>query len=295
MKKRVFILCSLLFVLVLSACGASDDKESDQQAADDKVWENIKETGKITVGTSGTLYPASYYPEGSDEISGYDVEVVKEIAKRLDLEVEFKTSDFNNMLASVQNGRVDMAANDIGITDERKEKFAYSEPYKYSYTTMIVRKDDLSGIESLSDLKGKKAGGEATTGYSKIAERLGAEVVAYGNTTNDVYLRDVDNGRTDLIINDYYLQSLALQAFPDFNITIHPDFKFDGSANAVIMSNDAAELKAQVDKVLGEMKEDGTLTELSKKFFDGADVSKEPEEDIPSIDELVKQQEDEAK
>ncbi|MFS0562366.1 transporter substrate-binding domain-containing protein [Terribacillus sp. 179-K 1B1 HS] len=294
MKKRLLLLSSLLVVLILSACGSSDN-DSAEQASEDKVWEEIQDSGKVTVGTSGTLYPASYYPEGSDEITGYDVEVVKEIAKRLDLDVEFKTSDFNNMLASVQNGRVDMAANDIGVTDERKDKFAYTNPYKYSYTTMIVRKDDLSGIHSLKDFKGKKAGGEATTGYSKIAEELGAEVVAYGNTTNDVYLRDVDNGRTDLIINDYYLQSLALQAFPDFNITIHPDFKFDATANAAIMPKDATELKKQVDKVLDEMQEDGTLTKLSEEFFGGADVSKQPDEDIPTIDEVLKQQQEEEK
>ncbi|MEC0304188.1 transporter substrate-binding domain-containing protein [Terribacillus saccharophilus] len=294
MKKRLLVFCSLLAVLVLSACGSSAN-DSAEQASEDKVWEAIQDSGKITVGTSGTLYPASYYPEGSDDITGYDVEVIKEIAKRLDLEVEFKTSDFNNMLASVQNGRVDLAANDIGVTDERKEKFAYSEPYKYSYTTMIVRKDDLSGINSLEDLKGKKAGGEATTGYSKIAEELGAEVVAYGNTTNDVYLRDVDNGRTDLIINDYYLQSLALQAFSDLNITIHPDFKFDETSNAAIMPKDATELKKQVDKVLSEMREDGTLTKLSEEFFGGADVSKQPDEDIPTIDEVLKQQQEEEK
>jgi len=294
MKKRLLVFCSLLAVLVLSACGSSTN-DSAEQASEDKVWEAIQDSGKITVGTSGTLYPASYYPEGSDDITGYDVEVIKEIANRLDLEVEFKTSDFNNMLASVQNGRVDLAANDIGVTDERKEKFAYSEPYKYSYTTMIVRKDDLSGINSLEDLKGKKAGGEATTGYSKIAEELGAEVVAYGNTTNDVYLRDVDNGRTDLIINDYYLQSLALQAFSDLNITIHPDFKFDETSNAAIMPKDATELKKQVDKVLSEMREDGTLTKLSEEFFGGADVSKQPDEDIPTIDEVLKQQQEEEK
>nr|WP_318540442.1 transporter substrate-binding domain-containing protein [Terribacillus saccharophilus] len=294
MKKRLLVFCSLLAVFVLSACGSSTN-DSAEQASEDKVWEAIQDSGKITVGTSGTLYPASYYPEGSDDITGYDVEVIKEIAKRLDLEVEFKTSDFNNMLASVQNGRVDLAANDIGVTDERKEKFAYSEPYKYSYTTMIVRKDDLSGINSLEDLKGKKAGGEATTGYSEIAEELGAEVVAYGNTTNDVYLRDVDNGRTDLIINDYYLQSLALQAFSNLNITIHSDFKFDETANAAIMPKDATELKKQVDKVLSEMREDGTLTKLSEEFFGGADVSKQPDEDIPTIDEVLKQQQEEDK
>lgn len=284
------IICSLfIIVLLLGACGSKEDGNSES-AGNDKTWEKVQESGKLVVGTSGTLFAASYYPDGSDELTGYDVEVIREIAKRLDLEVEFKTSDFNNMLASVQNGRIDVAANDIEITDERKEQFAFSEPYKYSYTSMIVRKDDLSGIHSLADLKGKRAGGEASTNHSKVAEQLGAEVVTYSNATNDVYLRDVDNGRTDLIINDYYLQSLALQAFPDFNIMIHPDFKFDQIEQGAILSKDAPELKKQMDKALNEMQEDGTLSKLSEEFYGGADVSQKPDEELPTVDELLEQE-----
>nr|WP_318540441.1 transporter substrate-binding domain-containing protein [Terribacillus saccharophilus] len=290
MRKRLGIICSLfVIVLLLGACGTNDDGNSES-AGNDKTWEKIQESGKLVVGTSGTLFAASYYPDGSDELTGYDVEVIREIANRLDLEVEFKTSDFNNMLASVQNGRIDVAANDIEITDERKEQFAFSEPYKYSYTSMIVRKDDLSGIHSLADLKGKRAGGEASTNHSKVAEQLGAEVVTYSNATNDVYLRDVDNGRTDLIINDYYLQSLALQAFPDFNIMIHPDFKFDQIEQGAILSKDAPELKKQMDKALNEMQEDGTLSKLSEEFYGGADVSQKPDEELPTVDELLEQE-----
>lgn len=289
-RKRLGIICSLfVIVLLLGACGTNGDGNSES-AGNDKTWEKIQESGKLVVGTSGTLFAASYYPDGSDELTGYDVEVIREIAKRLDLEVEFKTSDFNNMLASVQNGRIDVAANDIEITDERKEQFAFSEPYKYSYTSMIVRKDDLSGIHSLADLKGKRAGGEASTNHSKVAEQLGAEVVTYSNATNDVYLRDVDNGRTDLIINDYYLQSLALQAFPDFNIMIHPDFKFDQIEQGAILSKDAPELKKQMDKALNEMQEDGTLSKLSEEFYGGADVSQKPDEELPTVDELLEQE-----
>ncbi|MFP7494327.1 transporter substrate-binding domain-containing protein [Terribacillus saccharophilus] len=290
MGKRWGIISSLLaIVFLLGACGSSGENNSES-AGNDKTWEKIQESGTLVVGTSGTLFAASYYPDGSDELTGYDVEVIREIAKRLDLDVEFKTSDFNNMLASIQNGRIDVAANDIEITDERKEQFAFTEPYKYSYTSMVVRKDDLSGIHSLADIKGKRAGGEASTNHSKVAEQLGAEVVTYSNAANEVYLGDVDNGRTDLIINDYYLQSLALQAFPDFNITIHPDFKFDQIEQGAIMSKDAPELKKQMDKAMEEMKEDGTLTKLSEEFYGGADVSKKPEEELPTVDELLEQE-----
>lgn len=183
------------------------------------------------------------------------------------------------MLTSINSGQVDIAANDISITEERKEKFAFSDPYKFSFATMIVRKDDLSGIKTIEDIKGKKAAGEATTVYMDIARMYGAEEVIYDNATNELYLRDVATGRTDLIINDYYLQKLALEAFPDLNITIHPDIKFKipNEGTGIIMKKGEAELQENINKVIREMLEDGTISELSKRFFGGDDVTVMPE------------------
>lgn len=62
--------------------------------------------------------------------------------------------------------------------------------------------------------------------YSDIAEKYGVDVKTYGNVSNDVYLEDVENGRTDVVINDYYLQKLAIDALPDLDVKIHPDLKF---------------------------------------------------------------------
>src|SRR5699024_4731480 len=122
----------------------------------------------------------------------------------------------DNVSPAIKSGRIDISTG--GITDRRKEEFEFSEPIKYSFVTMAVRKDDNSGIEELEDLKGKKAGGGATTIYSQIAEQYGAEVITYGNAPNEAYLRDVDNGRTDVVINDYYLTKFGVAAFPDFDI-----------------------------------------------------------------------------
>src|SRR5690606_9610138 len=108
-----------------------------------------------------------------------------ELARRLELEVEFVEMAFDGMLTSINSGQVDIAANDISITEERREKFAFSDPYKFSFATMIVRKDDLSGIKTIEDIKGKKAAGEATTVYMDIARKYGAEEVIYDNATNE--------------------------------------------------------------------------------------------------------------
>ncbi|WP_339216817.1 transporter substrate-binding domain-containing protein [Ornithinibacillus sp. FSL M8-0202] len=277
MKKIYLVLIVLSIVFLLAACGG---KENDQ--VEDAIWEHIQESGEIVVGTAGTLYPASYYPEGSDELTGYDVEVSREIAKRLGVDIKFETMAFDAMLSALQSGRVDIIQ--AGPREASREKFAFSEPIKYSFSTMIVRADDLSGIQTLEDLEGKKAGGAATTVYSDIARKYGAEVITYGNVTNDAYLRDVHNGRTDVVINDYYLQALAIQAFPEFNITLHPDLRFHPTTNNVVMEKEATVLLDKVNEVIAEMKEDGTLTKISEEFFGGLDVSKETEEEVIEIE-----------
>ena len=280
MKRTTKGLAATLFLAIpLAACGDDSTNQANMTQ-----WEEIQEEGTLTVGTAGTLYPASFREEESDTLTGFDVELMKEIAKRLELEVEFKEMAFDNMLTSVQNGQIDVAANDISVTEDRKEKFAFSKPYKYTYGTAIVRKSDLSGIESLEDLKGKKAAGEATTVFMDVARQYGAEEVIYDNATNDQYLRDVSTGRTDVILNDYYLQTLALAFFPEFDITIHPDIAYNPQEVAYLMDNENDELQENIDRVLEEMLEDGTVKELSEQFYNGADVSVEPDVDATIVE-----------
>ncbi|PLR66257.1 amino acid ABC transporter substrate-binding protein [Bacillus sp. UMB0893] len=274
-KKLTATLFLMAFAMVMAGCSSSSQEKEEPTA-----WDTIKEEGKLTVATSGTLYPTSYHDSELNELTGYEVEVVREMAKRMDLEVEFSEMAFDGMLTSIQSGKVDIAANDIMINEERKEKFDFAAPYKYSFGTAMVRKDDLSGIKTMEDLKGKKAAGEATTTYMAIAREYGAEEVIYDNATNDQYLRDVSTGRTDVILNDYYLQRLAIAAFPDLNIAIHPDIKFNPNNQGIIMKKGNTELKKNIDATLKEMHEDGTISEISKKFFDGADVSKKPDVDF---------------
>ncbi|HJF32016.1 MAG TPA: transporter substrate-binding domain-containing protein [Sporosarcina psychrophila] len=275
MRHRKIIMSLLLLsmmIMLLAACGKEGGAEKDG-GNKSSPWENIQEKGEIVVATSGTLYPASFHDSESKELTGYEVEIMKEIGKRLDLKIEFVEMGLDGMLTSLNSNQVDLAVNDIEITPEREEKFTFSEPYKYSFGTAIVRKSDHSGIETLEDLKGKKAAGAATSVYMQVGRDYGAEEAIYDNVTNDVYLRDVEIGRTDVILNDYYLQKLALEAFPEFEIMIHPDIKYHPNVQAIIMKKDNDELLKHVNDVLADMHTDGTISELAKKFFNGEDVS----------------------
>ncbi|MBU8785972.1 MULTISPECIES: transporter substrate-binding domain-containing protein [Bacillus] len=274
------VLIAAAFAFLTAAC--SSTTQNGQKTA----WEQIKEKGKIVVATSGTLYPTSYHDtvSGKDKLTGYEVEVVREAAKRLGLDVEFKEMGFDGMLTAVNSGQADAAANDITMTKDRKKKFLFSTPYKYSYGTAIVRKKDLSGIRTLDDLKGKKAAGAATTVYMDIARKYGAEEVIYDNATNEQYLKDVANGRTDVILNDYYLQKLALKAMPDLDLTIHPDLKYYPHQQGMIIKKGNTELKERFDQTIKDMLKDGTIKKISKQFFGGADVSKKQDIDFTDVD-----------
>lgn len=284
MKKVSLLLMFFALVLLLAACGKDSEKAGKETEAEstDKRWAEIEEAGELVVGTSGTLIAASFYDE-NDELTGYDIEVLREIGNRLGLEVSFEIMGVDSMLPAVKSGRIDVAANDMTVTEKRKEEFNFSDPYKYSYTTMAVRTADNSGIESLEDLAGKKAGGGATTVYSQIAEHYGAEVVTYGNAPNEAYLSDVNNGRTDLVMNDYYLTKFGVAAFPEFDIHLHPTLKFYPTEQAVIIPKDADVLTEKINEAIQEMHEDGTLTELAIAFYE-EDASKEPEGEIEEIE-----------
>ncbi|MBJ8325829.1 transporter substrate-binding domain-containing protein [Streptococcus pacificus] len=284
MAKKIYsLLVVLIAAVLLVACGSNNSKESDASSKADAKWEKIKESGTLKVATAGTLFPQSYHTE-DNELTGYDVEIIKEIAKRLDLKVEFVEMNIDGMLASLDNGQIDVAGYSIEKDSKNAEKFLYTTSHKYSFTSMIVRESDNSGINSLEDLKGKKAAGAASTPYMKIAKKYGAELVIYDNVTNDVYARDVANGRTDVIINDYYLQKMALTAFADFPIKILEDVYFNPSEANFALKLDNTTLQAKMNEALEDMRQDGTLTKLSEQFFAGEDVSKEKDYDLEKID-----------
>lgn len=272
-KNKMLIANGAMALALLAGCGNEESENEETTTA----WDEIQEQGSMTVATSGTLLATSFRDEDSDELTGFEVEVVRELGERLDLDIEFTELGFDEMLTSVNTGQIDIAANDIEITEDRAEQFIFSTPIKHSYGTAVVRKDDLSGIAALEDLEGKKAAGASTSIYMEIARDYGAEEVTYDNATNEVYLRDVSIGRTDVILNDYYLSTFGVAAFPELNITIHPDIKYAPSEVGLVMNKDNTELAENVNSALEEMLGDGTITEISEEFFGGADVSVKPD------------------
>lgn len=260
------------FILFLSGCSTKQDTAPQKSTS---LLEKIEQKKELRVATSGTLYPTSYYNDKND-LTGYDVEVVKEIAKRWNVKTVFEEYNVEGALTALQQNRVDLAANDFSITPEREKYFSLSSPIKYSFGSLLVRSKDQSGIHNLSDLSGKKAAGESGTIYMQLAEKLGADPLYYDNASNDQYLNDLVNGRSDTILNDYYLQKIALSAFPDLPIEILDGVYYKESQSGILIPKNQPALEKKINETLKEMKKDGTLKKISQEFFQ-ADVTVKPE------------------
>lgn len=288
MFKKVFATVLALSAVTLAACqSGSTTKEA---TASKSQWETIKEAGVLKVATPGTLFPTSYHND-KEELIGYEIDMLNEIGKRLDIAIEYQEIGVAEAFTAVDSGKVDIAVNNFDITPEREEKYTFTIPYKYSFSGMIVREDGSSGISAadLSDWTGKKAGGGAGTQYMKIAEKLGAEPVIYDNVTNDVYLRDVSTGRTDFIPNDYHTQVMAVawakKNFPDIKVKMGEP-KYNPNKSGIVIAKGDDSLKKELDKVLEEMLADGTLKAISEKYYGGQDLTQPAEgsEDLPVVD-----------
>ena len=273
-KTKKWLVLGLSLGLVLSTglvgCGKSSSQSTNNKVANKKT---------LIVATSGTLYPTSFHDAKTKKLTGFDVEVVRAVAKGLHKKVEFKELSVDGQLTALKTGKADIAANDYGLSPARKKQFALSTVYKHSFSSLVVRDKNNSGIHSWSDIKGKKAAGEAGTNYQRLAQQLGAKLVNYDNVSNDVYMRDVKNGKTDFIMNDYYLQKLALAATPNSHLHIAKGMYFttsdDGSGVGMLMKKSNTKLQREIDKEVKKLLKNGTIKKLAVKYY-GADVTKKP-------------------
>ncbi|KRL96821.1 transporter substrate-binding domain-containing protein [Liquorilactobacillus satsumensis] len=240
---------------------------------------SLSHKNTLTVATSGTLYPTSYHDSNTKKLTGYDIEVIRAVAKKLHKKIVFKEYNVDGMLTAVKSGKTEVAINDFAISPARKKSYLMSTSIKHSFNSLVVRASDNSGIHSWADLKGKRSAGESGTNYQRLAEQLGAKAVNYDNVTNDVYLRDVKNGKTDFIMNDYYLQKLALKAVPNSGLKIIPNMYFttneDGTGEGIVINKNNKQLQKQINTALAALKKDGTLSKFAKKYY-GADVTQKP-------------------
>lgn len=239
------------------------------ESADDLLAQ-IKERGSIIVAMEGTWAPWTYHDE-DDNLVGYDVEVAQNIAEKLGVEVEFIEGAWDGLLAGLDAGRYDIMVNGVGVTDERAEKYNFSTPYAYNKTAVIVR-GDYDEISSMEDLKGKKTANTISSTYAAQAEAYGATVTPVDDLNQTIEL--LLSNRIDATLNAEVVFNDYKKEHPDSNIKIatYSD-QVEEIAIPIRKGDDTVTLLEAVNDALDEMAKDGTLTELSEKYF-GIDISK---------------------
>jgi cystine transport system substrate-binding protein len=229
--------------------------------------DEVKAAGALRIGTEGTYAPFTFHDQ-SGALVGFDVEIGQEIAKRIGVKAEFVEGPWDGLIAGIDANRYDVVINQVGITEERKAKYDFSEPYIASKAALVVRGDN-TDITSFESLKGKKSAQTITSNFGKLAQANGAEIVPTEGFDQSIAL--VLQGRADATIND----SLSFFDFkkqqPDANVKIaatQPDADYSG----VLLAKDKPELLDAINKALTDLKADGTYATISQKYF-GEDVS----------------------
>src|SRR5471032_297550 len=168
-----------------------------QAVAGDQL-QNIKKHGVINVGLEGT-YPPFSYVDDNGKLAGFEVEFSEALAKELGVTAKLQPTKWDGILAALESKRLDVVINQVTISEERKKKYDFSEPYTVSGIQALVLKknEDKLNIKSAADLAGKKVGVGLGTNYEQWvrANVPGADVRTYDD--DPTKFADLNNGRTD--------------------------------------------------------------------------------------------------
>lgn len=284
MRKKIINLMIVMTMTcgLFAGCGsdkASNDagtESSSDTASDsssDDLLSAIKERGYITVAMEGTWAPWTYHDE-DDNLVGFDVEVAKAVADELGVDVQYQEGEWDGLLAGVQSGRYDIMVNGVGYTEERAQAYTFSDPYCYNKTALIVRGDN-EDIKSLEDLKGKTTCNSANSTYQLIAEEYGANVLDVETLDGTLEMVLAGTDRADATLNAEASFLDYMNAHPDANLKIVDYYPESEKVCIIMQKGDSSDsLKEAINSAIEKLRADGTLSELSNKYF-GGDITAE--------------------
>ena len=265
MKK---IICAVLMaaaVFALAGCKKSGKKaEGDAVAA-------LKSRGVFVLGLDDSFPPLGFRSD-DNEIVGYDIDLGKEVAKRLGVDLRAQRIDWDAKEMELETGKIDCIWNGFTITEERKNALSFTEAYLNNEQVLVVRAD--SGINSLADMKGKIVGiqsgssaQEAVDDNAAFASSISKIIMFKDNIT---CLNDLDIGGVDGVVMDSIVANYSIaQTKKPFKVI---DEALANEAYGVGFRKNEPELRDAVWNVLKEMKADGTVAAISQKWF-GRDIS----------------------
>lgn len=278
-KKAISMLLAAAMVFSLAACGAksdSDTKETKKETTTDAKDESSDK--EITVVATGSFYPISYTDDDGN-LTGFEVEALKEVCKRADIAINWELSDdYTAMFGGVDSGLYDTIVGQVSVTDERKETYQFTDVYAENSIRMCVRADDPA--ESIDGLQGRKVCIEFGTVLQDFFDKYNSEhsadeQIECVETTGSPY-EELKVGHFDAFpITELSFDSVMEKGEYDFKLIGDPII-VDYQAWPFAKDADPEIIKA-INKSIKEMQDDGTLSKLSEKFY-GRDVTQITEE-----------------
>lgn len=261
---RPMLLLALLLGVLLGTAGSAgaDDSADDSGSGDRRV---------VRVGTEGTYPPFSYRDPDTDELTGFDVELIEAVGEEAGWDVQLVPAPFDSLFPALDSDRIDVIANQITIDAERSARYLFSTPYTYSHG-VIVTATDTDDITTLADLDGRTTAQTASSNWAQVAREAGAKVEYVQDFGPGVEL--LIQGRVDAIVNDNIAVLDYLASSGTDEVKIAGNAGDETLEQALAFRKSDPELRDEANEALAALAEDGTLAEISEKYF-GADVTVE--------------------
>lgn len=270
MSKKWIVLCTALFILSLLLFGCASDNSN---STGDQSWEDIQKRGYFILGLDDA-FPPMGFKDANGEIVGLDIDMAKAVAKKLGVEVRFQPVSWDGVVMELNNKNIDVIWNGFTITDARKQKVDFTNPYLANRQILVVRKG--AAITSKEELAGKTVGLQAgSSSMVALEQDLDTYELIKDNliefATNDEVLLDLKNGGLDAAIVDEVVGRYYISQRPDTYEVLSEDFG-EEEYGVAVRKGETAFLN-KLNDALAQLKSEGISAEISKKWFD-ADIVK---------------------
>ena len=254
LKKLLSLTVTGVMALSLVACGGKGNN-----VAKDK-FDQIKEDKKLIVGLSADYAPYEFHAiiNGKDETVGFDIELAKEIAKDMDVELEIKEMDFDALLSALKAEQIDLVISGMNADEERKKQIDFSDIYYEAQHGVLVNAKDKDKFNNIEDLNGKKIGAQLGSTQQKIAEEQIKDAETQFLTNVNNLILELKNGKIEGLILEEPVAKMAMKSNPDLQLS-NIKFESDGGGSAIGIKKNSPKLVDQVNKTINRLKDSGDL------------------------------------
>ncbi|EHJ01565.1 MULTISPECIES: ABC transporter substrate-binding protein [unclassified Clostridium] len=267
-KLVILTLIVVSCVGLMAGCGSSGNGGTSAGSNSKDTLAAAKEKGVLTVASSNDA-PFAFIDSKTNEFTGIDAEVIKEVAKRLGInKVEMKQIPFENLLVELNNNSVDMVTDGMYVKDERKKQALFTNIWYKEGEAVIIPKD--SKITSKDDLKDAVIGGQKGTAFLETAQKwqkdgIVKDVKIFGSQSE--LMLAVNTGKIDACITDGAVAGYTLSQDSSLNLKILSPYKAEaaGMIAAAVRQKDTA-LADAVNEQIDAMKKDGTILKILEKY-----------------------------